>query len=64
MEGLRYNRTVRMRKLVYEALMRQARSGFCTFVTQKHSEKQSLVDDMFTCLQGSRNNVCEAREGG
>ena len=28
MEGLRYNRAVRMHKLVYEALMRQARSGF------------------------------------
>ena len=29
----RYNRAVRMHKLVYEALMRQARSGFSTWVT-------------------------------
>ena len=33
MEGLRYNRAVRMHKLVYEALMRQARSRFSTWVT-------------------------------
>ena len=59
MEGLRYNRAVRMHKLVYEALIRQARSGFSTWVT-KHNEKESLVDDMFSCLQISRNNVCEA----
>ena len=25
-----------------------------------HNEKESLVDDMFSCLQSSQNNVCEA----
>ena len=40
--------------------MRQVRSGFSTWVTKKHNEKESLVNDMFSCLQSSRNNVCEA----
>ena len=42
MEGLRYNRAVRMHKLAYEALMRLARSGFSTWVTLKHNEKESV----------------------
>ena len=60
MEGMRYNRAVRVHKLVYEVLMRQAWSGFRTWVTEKHSEKESLVGDMFSGLQSLRNNVCEA----
>ena len=60
LEGRRYNRAVRLHKLLYEALMRQVWSGFRKWIAEKHSEKTSLVDDMFVSLQSLRVNVCEA----
>ena len=54
MEGRKYNRAVRLHKLVYEALMRQVRSGFQKWVAEKHDEKTSLVDEMFSGPQSSR----------
>ena len=60
MEGRKYNRAVRLHKLVYEALMRQVWSGFQKWVAEKHDEKTSLVDDMFSGLQSLRDNVCKS----
>ena len=57
MEGRKYNRAVRLHKLVYEALMRQVWSGFQKWVAEKHDEKTSLVDEMFSGLQSLRDNV-------
>ena len=54
MEGRKYNRAVRLHKLVYEALMRQVRSGFQKWVAEKHDEKTSLVDETFSGPQSSR----------
>ena len=47
-------------KLVYEALMRQVWSGFQKWVAEKHDEKTSLVDEMFSGLQSLRDNVCKS----
>ena len=38
MEGRRYNRAVRLHKLVYEALMRQAWTGFIAWTEEKQRE--------------------------
>ena len=51
MEGRKYNRAVRLHKLVYEALMRQVWSGFQKRVAEKHDEKTSLVDEILSGLQ-------------
>ena len=59
MEGGKYNRTLRLHKLVYEALMRQVWSGFQKWAAEKHDEKMSLVDEMFSGLQSLRDNVCK-----
>ena len=40
-EGRKYNRALRLHKLVYEALMRQVWSGFQKWVAEKHDEKTS-----------------------
>ena len=49
MEGRKYNRVVRLHKLVYQALMRQVWSRFQKCVAEKHDEETSLivVDEMF-----------------
>ena len=47
MEGRKYNRVVRLHKLVYKALMRQVWSQFQKCVAEKHDEETSLVDEMF-----------------
>ena len=60
LEGRRYNRAVRLHKLVYEALMRQAWSGFRVWIAEKHNDKAYLVEDMFVSLQSLRDNVCAA----
>ena len=60
MEGRKYNRAVRLDELVYEALMRQVWSGFQKWVAEKHDEKTSLVDEMFSGLQSLRVNVCKS----
>lgn len=35
-------------------------SGFQKWVAEKHDEKTSLVDDMFSGLQSLRDNVCKS----
>ena len=60
MEGRKYNRAMRLHKLVYEALMRQVWSRFQKWVAEKHDEKTSLVDEMFSGLQSLRDNVCKS----
>lgn len=49
MEGRKYNRAVRLHKLVYKK-----------WVAEKHDEKTSLVDEMFSGLQSLRDNVCKS----
>lgn len=63
LEGRRYNRAIRLHKLVYEALMRQAWSGFQTWI-DKHEDKKkeqekSLVNDVSSSLQSFCDNVCQ-----
>jgi len=43
-EGRKYNRAVRLHKLVYETLMRPVWSEFRKWVAEKHDKKTSLVD--------------------
>lgn len=61
LEGRRYNRAIRLHKLIYEALMRQAWSDFQNWIeNEKEKEEKSLVDDTFANLQNFCNSVCEA----
>ena len=60
MEGRKYNRAMQLHKLVHEALMRQVWSRFQKWVAEKHDEKTSLVDEMFSGLQSLRDNVCKS----
>ena len=59
LEGRIYNHAMRLHKLVYEALMRKAWSGFRMWMAEKHNEKKSLVDNMLVSLQSLYDNVCE-----
>lgn len=43
--------------LVYKALMRQAWSGFWTWIAERHNERRSLVDDKLSSLQRLHNSV-------
>ena len=60
LEGRRYNRAVRLHKLVYEALMRQAWAGFQTWIEENHGDKKSLVDNAFGSLQRLHDSICQA----
>ena len=60
LEGTRYNRAVRLHRLVFETMMRQAWLGFRTWIAEKLGEKTRLVSKMFESLQSLRDNVCEA----
>ena len=48
MEGRKYNRAVRLHKMVYEAMMRLAWKGFLAWLTEKHSQ---YIDDLTKTLQ-------------
>lgn len=40
--------------------MRQVWSGFQEWVPEKHDEKTSLVDEMFSGIQSLGDNVCKS----
>ena len=42
-EGCRYNRGVRLHKLVYEALMRLVLQGFRPWIEENHTESKTIV---------------------
>ena len=48
MEGRKYNRAVRLHKMVYEAMMILAWKGFLAWLTEKHSQ---YIDDLTEPLQ-------------
>ena len=60
LEGRRYNRAVRFHKLMYEALMRAAWSGFETWLTENRENKKRAVDDAFNGLTSLCENICKA----
>lgn len=60
MEGKRYNRAIRLHKLVYEALQRQMWSGFLGWVEERHKEKKAMITNVLESLNSLRNNICEA----
>ena len=60
LEGRRYSRAVRLHKVVYKALMRQAWSGFWTWIAERHNKRRSSVDDTLSSLHSLHDNVSEA----
>lgn len=64
LEGRRYNRAVRLHKLMYEALMRKAWSGFETWVRENRENKKRAIDSAFEDLKSLCGNICEAELGG
>ena len=64
LEGQRYNRAVRLHKLMYEALMRKAWSGFETWVRENRENKKRAIDSAFEDLKSLCSNICEAEFEG
>ena len=60
MEGGRYNRALRVNKLMYEALMRLIWKGFVSWIEESHKESKSKVDVFFNGLETLYDNICEA----
>ena len=48
LEGRRYNRGVRLHKIMYEALMRLAWQGCGTWIEENHKESKTTVDSFFS----------------
>ena len=48
LDGRRYNRGVRLHKIMYEALMRPAWQRFVAWIQENHKESKSTVDSFFS----------------
>ena len=58
LDGRRYNR-VRLRKLMYEALMRLAWQGFRPWIEENHKEPKRIVDNFFSETADLYDDICE-----
>ena len=63
LEERRYNRAIGFHKLMYEALMRKAWSGFKTWVTENTKIKKRAVESAFEDLKSLSTNICEVEFG-
>ncbi|KAG0728083.1 hypothetical protein GWK47_033223 [Chionoecetes opilio] len=59
MDGRRYNRAVRLHKLVYEALMRLAWKGFLPWLEEKHSRDIHHLDGTLKNINSFHSNVSQ-----
>ena len=59
LNGRRYNRGVRLNKLMYEALMRLASKGFRPWIEDNHKESKRIVDNFFSETADSYDNIRE-----
>ena len=60
MEGRKYNRAVRLHKLVYEALMRLVWKGFLGWLELNHSENIVDLDQTIESINKFCEEVCQA----
>ena len=63
LDGRKYNRALRFHKLMYEALMRKAWSGFKTWVTENRKNEKRAIESAFEDLNSSSTNICGAEFG-
>ena len=58
MEGRKYNRAVRVHKLVYEAMMRLAWKGFLPWLETKHVGEVHNLEQTLKSIEAFQNDVC------
>ena len=54
MEGHKYNRAIRLHKLVYESLMRLAWKGFLSWLQSSQLDHENYIDETYSVI----NNLC------
>ena len=59
LDGRRYNRAVRLHKLMYEALMRLVWQGFRPWIEENHEESKTIVDSFFSETGELYDDICE-----
>lgn len=59
MDGRKYNRSMRLHKLVYEALMRLAWKGFLPWLEEKHSKDLHHLDETLKNIAGFHSHVSQ-----
>jgi len=59
MEGRKYNRGVRLHKLVYEALMRLAWKGFLPWLEENHIADLRHLEETLTSISNFCDNICQ-----
>ena len=60
MEGRKYNRAVRLHKLVYEALMRLAWKSFLLWLKEKHPTEMSHMEEALRRIDSFQGDICQA----
>ena len=60
MDGRKYNRTVRLHKLVYEALMRLAWKGFLPWMEENHNGDLHHLQETLNFITNVHSSVCKA----
>ena len=60
LESRRYNRAVRFHKLMYEAFMRMAWTGFENWLTENQQSKKRAVDNTVNGLASLYDKICNA----
>ena len=58
LEGRRYNGAVRFHKLMYEAFMRMAWTGFENWLTENQQSKKRTVDNAVNGLASLFDKIC------
>ena len=61
MEGQKYNRAVRVHKLVYEVMMRLAWKGFLQWLETKHVGEVHNLEQTLKSIEAFQNDVCHAQ---
>ena len=64
LEGKHYNRAVRLHKLIYEALMRLAWTGFVEWISSNHAEVLPTLEDVLGNVHGLQQNICHVAHEG
>ena len=59
LEGLSYNRAIRLHKIMFEALNRLAWNGFQWWIEEHHKDKTPRVDELMKGLKQLTDSTCE-----
>ena len=60
-DGRRYNRGVRLHKIMYEAFIRLAWPGFVTRIEENHKESKTTVDSFFNEIGELNDDIYETQ---